>query len=186
MIETDRMMLRRWQPQDRAALRAQVADPEVMRYLIPIPDAAAFEAQLARLDQWQADWGFTFWVLARKHDGAAMGLCGLKRGSPGTPIDGRVEIGWRLGRPYWGQGYAREAAQACLDWAWDRIDTPDIWSITVSANRASWGLMERLGLRRVAQLDFDHPAVEDDSPFKRHITYVADRPPDRRFVNQIR
>lgn len=176
MIATERLLLRRWQDRDRPALRAQVADPAVMRYLLAIPDDAAFEVHLARLDQWQADHGFTFWVVERTADGAAMGVCGLKRGAPGTPIADQVEIGWRLGADYWGQGYAREAAQASLDWAWANLDTDRIWSITVPQNRASWGLMERLSLSRRHDLDFDHPLVADDSPLKRHITYVIDRP----------
>ena len=176
MIETGRLVLRRWQERDRAALRAQVGDPEVMRYLLAIPDDDAFEAHLARLDQWQEEHGFTFWVLDRKSDGATMGMCGLKRGAEGTPIEGQVEIGWRLGKDYWGQGYAREAALASIDWAWANLATDRIWSITVVQNRASWGLMERLGLSRRLDLDFDHPQVADDAPLKRHVTYVIERP----------
>jgi len=181
MIETERLVLRRWQERDRPALRAQITDPEVMRYLLAIPDAAAFEAHLARLDAWQDANGFTFWVVERRSDGAAMGLCGLKSGAPQTPIENMVEIGWRFGRDYWGQGYAREAAQAKLDWAWANLDATPIAAITVPANDASWGLMERLGMRRIGSLDFDHPQVADGSPLKRHITYFIDRP----FINQI-
>lgn len=176
MIETERLSLRRWQPRDRDALWAQVSDPEVMRFLLAIPDAAAFEAHLARLDQWQADNGFTFWVVERRADGAVLGVCGLKRGGAGTPIADSLEIGWRLARAHWGQGYAREAAQAVLGWAWANTDADQVWAITVEQNPASWGLMERLGMSRRHDLDFDHPQVSEDSPYRRHIAYVVARP----------
>lgn len=178
MIETERLVLRRWQPRDRDALRAQVSDPDVMRFLLAIPDEPAFEAHLARLDQWQDDYGFTFWVIERRSDGAVLGICGLKRGAAGTPIADGLEIGWRLAKDHWGSGYAREAAQAVIDWAWTHVGDSRIWAITVEQNPASWGLMERLGMSRRHDLDFDHPQVSEDSPYRRHITYAIDRPFD--------
>lgn len=176
MIETERLILRRWQDRDRPALRAQCDDPAVMRYLLPVAGDAEFEAMLARLDSWHDQNGFTFWVIERRGDGAVLGLCGLKRGAPGTPIADMVEIGWRLGSEHWGAGYAREAAQATLDWAWGALDTREIVAITVPDNAASWGLMERLGMTRDTGGDFDHPLVPDGSPLKRHILYRIERP----------
>lgn len=176
MIETARLRLRRWEARDRNAIRAQVTDPSVMRYLIPVPDEAAFAAHLARLDEWQAKYGFTFWVVERRLDGAAMGLCGLKRGGEGTPIEGQLEIGWRFAQPYWGQGYAREAATAVIDWAWANAAEDVVWAITAEGNEGSWRLMERLGMTRRFDLDFDHPQVAADSPLRRHITYQLHRP----------
>lgn len=175
MIETDRLILRHWQACDLPDFRAQSFDPEGMRYLLPISDEAAFQELLARLDLWRDTLGHTFWAVTRKLDGAFLGLCGLKRGGPGTPIEEMTEIGWRLGTTYWGQGYAREAAAACLDWAWANLPVDHVVAITVPANTASWGLMERLGMYRLLDQDFDHPMVADGSPLKRHITYRIDR-----------
>ena len=176
MIETERLILRPWEDRDRAALRAHCNDPEVMRFLLPVPDDAAFETMLGRLKSWLDDHGFTFWILERRSDGAVMGMCGLKPGAVDTPIENHVEIGWRLAKSHWGQGYAREAAQAALDWAWANLDTPEILAITVPANGASWGLMERLGMTRDAGNDFDHPLVPEGDPLRRHILYRIARP----------
>lgn len=176
MIETERLILRPYEARDRAALRAQCDDPEVMRFLIAVPDDAALDTMIERMDGYLRDYGFTFWTVERRSDDAVIGVCGLKPGAPGTPIAGQVEIGWRLARDYWGQGYAREAAQACLDWAWANTDAREVAAITVPDNAASWGLMERLGMRRIVDGDFDHPLVADDSPLKRHILYRIDRP----------
>lgn len=176
MIETERLTLRLYRDGDRAALRAQCADPDVMAYLPPVPDDAAFDAMVNRMRGYDRDCGYTFWTTKRRSDDAVLGMCGLKPGAPDTPIADRLEIGWRLGRDYWGQGYAREAAQASLDWAWANTDAGEVVAITVAANSASWGLMERLGMTRVADGDFLHPAVPADSPLNPHILYRIERP----------
>ena len=176
MIETERLILRPTEDRDRAAMWAQLRDPEVMRFLLPVPDDAAYEAMIERMRGYERDHGYTFWAIERRGDGAVIGVCGLKPGAPDTPIAGMVEIGWRLARAAWGQGYAREAAQACLDWAWANLDTEQVVAITVDANTASWGLMERLGMTRDLQGDFDHPALAEGDPLRPHILYRIDRP----------
>lgn len=176
VITTPRLVLRATEPHDRTAMQAQLADPEVMRYLLPVPDDAAYDALVERLEGYTRDYGYTFWTVERRADGAVIGTCGLKPGAPDTPIAGAVEIGWRFAREAWGQGFAREAAEATLAWAWANTGARQIVAITVSANAASWRLMERLGMRRVDGGDFDHPLVPDGSALKRHILYTIDRP----------
>ena len=97
---------------------------------------AAFE----RLEGYQRDTGHTFWVVERKRDGVLLGFCGLKLANvPGTPVHGEVEIGWRLRADAWGQGYAKEAAQASLDWAWANLDCDRVVSFTIPANERELG-----------------------------------------------
>lgn len=74
-----------------------------------------------------------------------------------------------------GLGYAREAAAACLGWAFSEIEAPRVVSITVPANARSWGLMERLGMIRRPDLDFSHPTLPEGDPLRAHVTYVAER-----------
>lgn len=180
MIETPRLVLRVTHPRDRPAMMAQFADPDVMRYLLPVADEAAYDAMIERNEGYRLDYGYTFWSVERRTDGVVIGTCGLKPGALGTPIAGLVEIGWRLSRDTWGQGYAREAAQATFAWGWANTDAARIVAITVPDNVASWTLMERLGMTRVAGGDFDHPLVPDGSPLKRHVLYTMDRPPGAR------
>lgn len=179
MIETERLILRGWRDDDVAPFHAMGNDPEVMRYLGPPLTIADAEAARDRMNGLQEDHGYCFWAVERKADGAFLGFCGVKPGPDGTPIAGELEIGWRLRRDAWGQGYAREAAEACLIWAWSNTDAPRIAAITVLNNANSWGLMERLGMIRDHAADFDHPAVPDGSPLKRHLTYRIARPISR-------
>jgi RimJ/RimL family protein N-acetyltransferase len=174
MIETARLVLRSWRGGDRAAYHAIERDPEVMRYLGPLVSRAESEAAIDRMIAAQAANGFCFWAVERREDKALLGFCGLLPAKP--PIEGEIEIGWRLAREAWGHGYALEAAQASLGWGWSNLDVPSIVAITVPANRRSWGLMERLGMVRVPDGDFDHPDLAEDEPLRRHITYRIARP----------
>lgn len=176
MIETERLLLRSWRDEDLEPFHAMGQDPEVMRHVRPMRGRDDCEAAIARHRAAEARHGFCFWVLERKSDGAFLGFCGLRHGVPETPIARDIEAGWRLASAYWGQGYAREAASACLDWAFETLGVPRIVAITVAANTRSWGLMERLGMRRRPDLDFLHPTLLDGDPLRPHITYVKDAP----------
>jgi len=165
MIETPRLILRVPVAADRPAPRAMWADPRVMADLGPVKDAAASDATLDRHDGYRGA-GLGFWVVERREDGAVIGFCGLKPGAENTPIAGEIEIGWLLAAPFWGAGYAQEAAQASLDWGWTNTGAPRIIAITAARNMKSQKLMERLGMRRLAGGDFDHPLYAEGDPLR--------------------
>ncbi len=174
-LETDRLVLREWRDTDRVPFHAINTDPRVMKFLGPLMTLEDIDALIARLRKMQAEHGHCFWAAERKEDGRLIGWCGLIRGGKDTPIENRVEVGWRLAFDMWGQGYAREAATAAIDWAFAHLPDDDVWAITVNDNDKSWGLMERLGMVRHAELGFQHPNVPEGSPLKAHITYSIDR-----------
>ncbi|WP_414900335.1 GNAT family N-acetyltransferase [Sphingomonas flavalba] len=174
-IETQRMRLRGWRDEDGDAFVAATNTAEVMEHLGGVEDPAVLKAAVARQQALLAANGYCFWIIERVDDGAVLGFCGLKPGEVG-PIADEVEIGWRLRADAWGQGYAREAAEATLDWAWANLDAPRVVAITVLGNVRSWGLMKRLGMRRRKDLDFAHPRFPPDHPLSWHICYAMDRP----------
>ncbi len=176
-LETDRLILREWRSADRVPFAAMSQDPEVMRHLGGVIDRAASDAVIDRLCAVQAEQGQTFWAIERRSDTMLLGFCGLRRGGhAGTPVPDELEIGWRLARHAWGHGYAREAAQACLDWGWAARDDARIAAWTVPANTASWGLMLRLGMVHRPELDFDHPQFAPGHRLCRHLVYTIERP----------
>ncbi|WP_298673547.1 GNAT family N-acetyltransferase [uncultured Sphingomonas sp.] len=176
MIETGRLLLRRWRADDIEPFFAMGQDAEVMRYLGPPTTRDDCEAVVVRQNALADETGSCFWAIERLSDGEFLGFCGIKPGPAGTPVADQPEIGWRLARAGWGQGYAREAAQASLDRAWATTDWPAIAAITVPANERSWGLMIRLGMVRDPQGDFDHPSLAVGDPLRRHLTYRISRP----------
>lgn len=177
MIETERLILRGWRAEDLDPFAAMSADPQVMAHLDGVIDRAAAAAVIERLQAPIARGENGFWAIERRADGALLGFCGLRIGGhPGTGVPDELEIGWRLARAHWGQGYAREAAQASINHGWASTDRQRIAAWTVPANAASWGLMRRLGMQPRPELDFDHPQFERGHPLCRHIVYTIDRP----------
>lgn len=175
IAETERLILRRYA--DREVYLATCNTEAVTAHLNGPANAEDIEAAFGRIAKSQNDNGFSFWAIERKSDAALLGYCGLRICDDlERPVHGNVEIGWRLREDAWGQGYAQEAAQAALDWAWANLEVDRVVSFTVPANRPSWRLMERLGMTRRPDLDFGHPRFPPDHPLSRHITYVMERP----------
>ncbi|HEX7761848.1 MAG TPA: GNAT family N-acetyltransferase [Caulobacteraceae bacterium] len=176
MIETERLILRRWRARDREPYAELTADPEVMAWLGGVLDKHQSADHMDAMDEHFDRWGYGRYVLERKADGAFLGFAGVSRIWPGLPVSG-AEIGWRLAREAWGHGYATEAARAATDEALTRFELPEILAFTAQSNLRSQAVMVRLGYQRDAIRDFDHPMLEDGDPLRRHIVYFAAPPP---------
>ena len=142
-LQTDRLLLRGLQPNDLDAYAAMYADAEVMRYLEdgrPLDRAAAWRSMAMHLGHWSLR-GYGQWALVDCATGQLVGRAGLWQpdGWPG------LEVGWVLGRPYWGHGYAGEAARAAITYAFDQLGAEHVISVIRPENRASIRLAERLG-----------------------------------------
>ena len=169
-LESARLVLREWRDGDFDALHALCTDPAVMATIGPVHDREKSRGLLRRLQDRQRQHGCTFWAMERKQDARVLGFCGASRGTV-PQLEDQLEIGWRLASDCWGQSYAREAAEATLGWLAQSHPRQPVWAITSVANTRSRGLMERLGMHYCEGMDFDHPAVADDSPLKPHVTY---------------
>jgi RimJ/RimL family protein N-acetyltransferase len=177
MIATERLLLRNWQASDRAPFTAMNRDPAVREHLGPIQTAAESDAAIDRLNAVATAHGHTFWAIERRQDTEFLGFCGLKIAPEGIPgIEGAVEIGWRLRSDMWRRGYAREAAQASLAWAWANLSVDRVIAITTPANLPSQGLMLRLDMVHRPDLDFMHPALPEGDPLRPHVTFEILRP----------
>lgn len=170
-IETQRLSLRPWIEADLAPFAAMGRDPRVMAHFPSLLFDGQSKDMAIRIMQHISAHGFGLWAVERKADRRFLGFCGLKRVSFDGPLAGEVEIGWRLAQAHWGQGYAREAAQACLDHGLGVLGLPRIVSFTVPDNSRSWGLMERLGMVRRPDLDFEHPDLAPGHRLRPHIVY---------------
>ena len=175
MIETERLILRPWREDDVAEFARVTNTPAVMEFLGGVKEPEAFRGSFERVTASQEQNGFCFWIVERRSDGTILGFCGLKIGNT-PPVAGEIEIGWRLREDAWGRGYAREAAQATLDWAWRNLACERVVAITAAGNNRSWGLMERLRMQRNHDMDFEHPDVPVGNKAKAHITYTINRP----------
>ena len=172
-LETDRLLLRAPVPEDAEALAPMYGDPEVMRY---VGDGRTLtrgdtERSVKRMiERWEAD-GFGLFTTVRQEDGAVIGRVGLlvwntPTWEPTTRAEAanapsEVEVGYTLGRPYWGRGYATEAAGAVRDYALEELGAERLIALIIHGNTASENVARKLGLeyerdimlgRREAQL----------------------------------
>jgi RimJ/RimL family protein N-acetyltransferase len=172
-LQTDRLVLRAPVPEDAETLAPMYADPEVMRY---VGDGrtltrAETERSVSRMiERWEAD-GFGLFTTVRKEDGAVIGRVGLlvwntdtwepTTRAQGAGVPTEVEVGYTLGRDFWGCGYATEAAGAVRDYALGRLGAERLIALIIHGNTASENVARKLGLeyerdimlgRREAQL----------------------------------
>ncbi|QPH55505.1 GNAT family N-acetyltransferase [Pontivivens ytuae] len=168
--ETERLILRQWRDADRAPFAALNADPEVMRYFPSPLDRAGSDAFIDTLrGKWERD-GFSFAAVERKADGAFIGMVGLNRPAIALPCGPCVEVGWRIARPYWRQGYASEAARVALSRGF-AMGLKEIVAFTPTQNLPSQAVMRAIGMRPDPARDFDHPSVPEGHPLRRLVLY---------------
>ncbi|MBB1628154.1 GNAT family N-acetyltransferase [Achromobacter sp. UMC71] len=172
-IETPRLVLRQWLAADRKPFADMNTDPRVTQFLLPMT-AQESDALADRLAAGIDEYGWGFWAVEAPGVAPFIGFVGLKALAPSLPFAPGVEIGWRLAQPYWGKGYAGEAAQAALRVGFEQVGLSEIVSFTVVDNARSRAVMRRLGMREDPQR-FDHPAVPDGHPLKAHVLYRLDR-----------
>jgi RimJ/RimL family protein N-acetyltransferase len=173
-IRTARLVMRRWRDADRDAYAAMNADPEVMRYFPATLDRAVSDASVDRMEELFDAQGFGLWALEVAATGGFIGFTGLNPMPDGVPGAGGMEVGWRLARHAWHQGFATEAATAAVDVAFSGAALDELWSMTAMANRPSQAVMLRLGMRPHAH--FDHPKLAFGHPLRPHIAYRLEPP----------
>ena len=121
-------------------------------------------------DFWR-EHGYGEWVVEVPGEASFVGVVGLSRVTYEAHFTPAVEAAWRLARSYWGRGYAFEAARAALDDGFYRVGLKEIVAVTTPPNERSWRLMERLGMARDVDGDFDHPRVTAGLSLARHVLY---------------
>ncbi len=169
--ETERLRLVVWREQHVAPFAEMNADPEVMRYFPRTLSEAETRATVHSWSSQFAEKGWSNWAVELKASGAFIGFIGLSVPRRQLPFSPCVEVGWRLARRFWGNGYATEGAKASLEIAFHRLRLTEVVSFTALANKPSRRVMERIGMSDTGQ-DFDHPAVPDGSPLRRHCLYT--------------
>ncbi len=175
VIETQRLTLRTFNGDDRAALAQLNADPAVMEFLLgPISaEQCGFLADTI-LQHWR-EYGFGIYSAFERDSECFAGFIGLMHLKPDLPMAPGVEIAWRLGQPFWGRGLASEGARAVLDFGIGQLNLAEIVAFTSVANIRSQRVMEKIGMVRDLSGDFDHPRIATGHPLQRHVIYKFGR-----------
>ena len=167
VLETERLVFRRELPGDLDTWLEHMNTPQVMEKTGGVQSPEKIAENFARMAA-GADSEPSFYFLALKADGALVGKAGLSRIETAIAPDelrDAVQVGWTLRKDCWGKGYAREAGEAALALAFERLGLPRVYAQTSERNVPSWRLMERLGMERRADLDYDDPDYPpEDNP----------------------
>jgi ribosomal-protein-alanine N-acetyltransferase len=144
ILETGRLILREFRPEDVDALAKVLSDPETMRYY-PAPfDRAGVQEWIERNRRRYEKDGHSLWAMILKASGELIGDCGLAF----QEVDGKklIEIGYHVRRDLWGNGLAPEAAQACRDFGFRKLGAERLISLIRPENLSSRRVAEKTGL----------------------------------------
>jgi RimJ/RimL family protein N-acetyltransferase len=173
-FETPRLRLRQWRDSDRAPFAALNADPAVMEFFPSVQSRETSDASIAFWQSQFASQGWSNWAVELVATGGFIGFIGLSVPRRVLPCSPCVEVGWRLARAFWGNGYATEGASGALRAGFERIGLAEIVSFTALGNLRSRAVMQRIGMRDTGR-DFEHPAVPEGHPLRRHCLYRITR-----------
>ena len=148
-------------------------DHEVMRYFPATLTKEEVQIAVENFRNHCDTFGYTYFAMDELATGNFIGFTGLKLQTFESEYTPSVDIGWRLARSTWGQGYASEAAQACMDAAFNRFDLKEVYSYCPDVNKASEAIMKKIGMELIGS--FTHPMVANDSRLKHCLVYKKSR-----------
>ncbi len=170
-LTTPRLGLRGWLEADLEPFAAMNADPVVMEHFPATLSRRQSDELVERVEAGFAENGFGLWALEVRETEEFIGFTGLAVPELEAHFMPAVEVGWRLARSAWGNGYATEAAREGLRFGFEEAGLSEIVSFTTPTNRRSRGVMERIGMSRDPRDDFDHPGLPPGHPQRPHVLY---------------
>jgi RimJ/RimL family protein N-acetyltransferase len=177
VLTTERLVLREWRQTDKVPYAVLNGDPEVMRHFPFVLTAQQSDEMVDRMAvKWETD-GCGLWAVERRDSGQFIGFTGLVVPNWQAAFTPCVEVGWRLMRQHWGNGFAPEAALAALAFGFDHLELPgdEIVSFTTMQNVNSQRVMQKIGMSIDPSREFDHPMTPGWAQ-QRHVLYCIDRP----------
>jgi RimJ/RimL family protein N-acetyltransferase len=172
-IETPRLLLREWLPQDEAPFIALNSDKEVMEFFPATFNAEETRHHIKRISTQINEKGYGWFAVERKDSHAFIGFTGLSHPGFESTFTPCTEIGWRLAKEHWGNGFATEAAKACLQFGFEQLGLDTIYSFTAIPNTRSENVMKKIGMQKAGT--FLHPKLEEGHFLQEHVLYKISR-----------
>lgn len=168
-IETERLIMRSWKVTDRVSFAEMNCNDNVMKYFPAPLSTEKSNAFVERIIAEFEETGFGLYAVEIKNTGEFIGYVGFHRFSFDAPFSPNWEIGWRISDRFWHNGYATEAARACIDYAREKRLCSKLYSFTAVPNTPSENVMKRIGMTFEGL--FMHPALTDGHWLKEHKLY---------------
>lgn len=174
LFTSQRLGFRNWEMTDLVAFAALNADEEVMRFFPSPLSTEQTRQMIQKLQQRFERDGITFYAVEKLANQEFIGMIGLVKTDFKSHFTPCTEIGWRLKKEAWHQGYATEGAKACLQYAFETLKIEAIYSFTATVNKPSEKVMQRIGMQQVGS--FNHPKIPKAHELCKHVLYKIDNP----------
>lgn len=170
MLKTERLLLRQWAEDDFLPFAEMCSDKDVMEFFPKLQTQSESYEMAKKIQALIEDLGWGLWALEIPNQHRFIGFVGLHIPKDNMPFSPCVEIGWRLSKQYWGKGYATEAAEKALEYAFNKLNLSEVVSFTTVANVRSMAVMQKIGMCNSGQ-NFMHPNIEASHPQCEHVLY---------------
>lgn len=169
-LETERLLIRPWKEEDFPAFFEMNSDPLVMAHFPSILSEKESRGLFDEINRRIQKYGFGFWACELKVTKEVTGFVGLNEPTTQFYFSPCIEIGWRLRSQYWRKGYAKEAATAVLQFAFNTLKLERVVAFTATTNTPSESLMQSLGMTKMPE-NFLHPALPKEHALAEHVVY---------------
>lgn len=174
LYTSDRLILRQWQEEDFLPFTQLSSDPQVMEYMPNVLSEEEATKWAKSMQKFIAEKKYGLFAVELIATHKFIGYAGLIPVTFSSSFTPAVEIGWRLDREYWGNGYATEAARYCLQLAWSQLKLSRVVSFTALPNNRSIRVMQKLGMHKSGE--FKHPRLAEDHWLCDHVLYEIEAP----------
>ena len=173
LFTSDRLGFRNWREDDVQEMMAINSDAEVMAYFPSMQNEQQTIAFIKRMQNQFHEKGYCYYVVDRLDSNAFIGFIGLSWQTYQADFTPCVDIGWRLKKAEWNQGFATEGASRCLVYAFNDLNIETVYAVAPKENLKSEHIMQAIGMEKLRE--FDHPLLEMDSRLKRCVLYSASK-----------
>ncbi len=173
IIKTERLGLRNWIESDIAPFIEMGKDEEVMRHFPKTLSEKEVRDFIKRLQNHFDENGYTYFAIDNLKTGEFLGFTGLANQTWESEFTPNVDIGWRLKRSAWGNGYATEAAQACIEAAFSKFNLKEVIAFATDTNLSSMHVMQKTGMQYIGTVQ--HPSIINVDRFKHCVVYKIEK-----------
>ena len=173
ILETERLILRPWRKEDLPSFATLNANLSVMEFFSAPLSREESDLLAHKIQKELEEKEYGLFAVEVKNGPSFIGFVGLHHHSFKAPFTPCIEIGWRIDKPYWGKGYAFEAASKVLSYAFLDLKLKEVVSFTTKTNARSRKLMEKLKMTRAE--DFMHSMLPENHPLRPHVLYKIEK-----------
>ncbi|NND95142.1 MAG: GNAT family N-acetyltransferase [Flavobacteriales bacterium] len=169
LFTSERLGFRNWSSDDLSEFAAMCADPDVMEHFPSTLSIQETKELIERLKDHYLQHGHCYYACEVKETSEFIGFIGLAHQSYEAPFTPAVDMGWRLKKSAWGQGYATEGANRCMQFAFYDLGLDSLVAVCTTNNIKSEKVMQKVGMTRMGE--FDHPKLNEHPDYQRCIWY---------------